>query len=201
LSTKAFSAGKKREDSMEAASGNDPCVQKVLQVIMHYAGAFVAFVAGKSADLGEKVGRIFSHKSLEELDGKPSNKTSTWTGDKLFGWEVTKILHGTSLNSMGKLTNHHSYYTCAQFQERTCKYLGLDALLVAAQQHEALYPDRSAHSKSSVVETLVCFIFETIDKVPASTFVRNVLIEFAKHDEYYPHDVRTEFPQKKLDNS
>jgi hypothetical protein len=80
------------------------------------------------------------------------------------------------------------------FQERLCKYLGLDALLVAAQEHEALYPDRSAHSKSSVVEALVCFIFETVDEVAASTFVRNVLVEFARNDEYYPHDVGKEIP-------
>jgi hypothetical protein len=102
----------------------------------------------RTADLGGKVGRIFSHISLEELNGEPSNKTPAWTGEKLFGWEVTKILHGTGLNSTGKLTNHHSYYTCAHFQERLCKYLRLDALLVAAQEHEALYPDRSAYSKA-----------------------------------------------------
>jgi hypothetical protein len=64
-----------------------------------------------------------------------------------------------------------------------CKYLRLDALLVAAQEHEALYPDRSAHSKSSVVEALVCFIFETVDEVAASTFVRNVLVDFARNEE------------------
>jgi hypothetical protein len=104
---------------------------------------------------------------------------------------VIKILHGTGLNSTRKLTNHHSYYTCAHFPERLCKYRGLDALLVAAQEHEALYPDRFAHSKSSVVEALVCFIFERVDKVAASTFVRNVLVEFARNDEYYPHDVGT----------
>jgi hypothetical protein len=148
LNTTAYSAEKKGEDSMEAAGRNDPCVQKVLQVVMQYAGAFAAFVVSRSADLGGKVGRIFFHRSFEELDGEPSNKTPAWTSDKLFGWEVTKILHGTGFNSTGKLTNHHSYYTCAQFQERMCKYLGLDALLVAAQEHEALYPDRSAHSKS-----------------------------------------------------
>jgi type II secretory pathway component PulM len=34
LSTTAYSAKKKREDSMEAASRNDPCVQKMLQVVM-----------------------------------------------------------------------------------------------------------------------------------------------------------------------
>jgi hypothetical protein len=80
---------------------------------MQYAGAFAAFVVSKTADLGRKVGRIVSHKSLKELNGEPSNKTPAWTGDKLFGWEVTKILHGTGLNSTGKLTNHHSYYTRA----------------------------------------------------------------------------------------
>jgi hypothetical protein len=81
-------------------------VQKVLQVVMQYAGAFAAFVVSKTADLGAKVGRIFFHKSLEEPNGEPSNKTPAWTGDKLFGWEVTKILHGTGLNSTEKLTNH-----------------------------------------------------------------------------------------------
>jgi hypothetical protein len=40
----AFSAEKKREDSKEAASRNNPCVQKVLQVVMQYAGTFAAFV-------------------------------------------------------------------------------------------------------------------------------------------------------------
>jgi hypothetical protein len=65
---------------MEAASRNDPCVQKVLQVVMQYAGAFAAFVVSKTANLGEKVGRVFSHKSLEELDGEPSNKTPAVTG-------------------------------------------------------------------------------------------------------------------------
>jgi hypothetical protein len=117
----AYSAEKKGGDSMEAASRNDPCMQKVLQVVMQYAGAFAAFVVSRTADLGGKVGRIFSHKSLEELNGEPSNKTPAWTADKLFGWEVTKILHGIGSNRMGKLINHHSYYTCTHFQERLCK--------------------------------------------------------------------------------
>jgi hypothetical protein len=73
-----------------------------------------------------------------EKDGEATNKTPTWMGDKLYGWVVAKILHGAGLDSTGKLTNYHSYYTCAQLQERMCKYLGLDVLLVAAQQHEAL---------------------------------------------------------------
>jgi hypothetical protein len=94
----------------------------------------------KTTDLGGKVGRIFSHKSLEELNSEPSNKTPAWSGNKLFGWEVTKILHRTGLNSTRKLTNHHNNYTCAHFQKRLCKYLGLDTLLLAAQEHEALYP-------------------------------------------------------------
>jgi hypothetical protein len=105
LSTIVFSAENKKEHSMEAASRNDPCVQKVLQVVMQYAGAFAAFVLSRTADLGGKVGRIFSHRSLEELNGEPSNKTPAWIGNMLFGWEVTKILHGTGLNSTGKLTN------------------------------------------------------------------------------------------------
>jgi hypothetical protein len=77
LSTTAYSVEKKGEDSMEAASRNGPCVQKVLQVVMQYAGAFAAFVVSRTADLGGKVGRIFSHKSLEE----PSNKTPAWCDD------------------------------------------------------------------------------------------------------------------------
>jgi hypothetical protein len=77
----------------------------------------------------------------------------------------------------------------------------MGTVLVAAQEHEALYPDRSAHFKRSVVEALVCFIFETIDKVAALTFVRNLLVEFAKNDEYYPHDMGAEIPQNKLGNS
>jgi hypothetical protein len=99
LSTTAYSAEKKRENNMEAASRSDPCVQKVLRVC-----AFAAFVVSRTANLGEKVGRIFSHKSLEELNGEPSNKAPAWTGDKLFGWEVIKILHETGLNNTGKLT-------------------------------------------------------------------------------------------------
>jgi hypothetical protein len=71
----------------------------------------------------------------------------------------------------------------------------LETLLVAAQEHEALYSDKSAHSRSSVVEVLVCFMFETVDEVAASTFVWNVLVEFAGNDEYYPYDVGTEIPQ------
>jgi hypothetical protein len=138
---------------------------------------------------------------LRSLTASLRIRHRAWTGDKLFGWEATKILHGTGLNSTGKLTNHHSYYTCAHFQERLRKYLGLDALLVAAEEHEALYPDRSPHSKSCVVEAPVCFIFETVDEVAASTFVRNVLVKFAINDEYYPHDVGTEIPQNKLGNS
>jgi hypothetical protein len=47
----------------------------------------------------------------------------------------------------------------------------------------------------------VCFIFETVDEVAASTFVWNVLVEFARNNGYYPHDVGTEIPQNKLGNS
>jgi hypothetical protein len=47
----------------------------------------------------------------------------------------------------------------------------------------------------------VCFIFETVDEVAASTFARNVLVEFARNDEHHPHDVETEIPQNKLGNS
>jgi dsRNA-specific ribonuclease len=126
---------------MEASGRNDACVQKVLQIVMQYAGAFAALVAGASADLEEKVGQIFSHKSREE-DGEATNKTPAWMGDKLYAWVVAKILHRAGLDSTGKLTNYHSYYTCAQFQERMCKYLGLDVLLVAARQHEALPTQR-----------------------------------------------------------
>jgi hypothetical protein len=51
------------------------------------------------------------------------------------------------------------------------------------------------------VEVLVCFIYETVDEAAASLFVRNVMVDVAKRDDYYPHEVGEEIPQEKLGNS
>jgi hypothetical protein len=79
--------------------------------------------------------------------------------------------------------------------------LGLDTLIVAAKQHKAQYPERSAHSKSSVLEALVCYIYRTVDKTAAILFIRNVLVDFAAHDSFFPHRIGDEIPWDKLGNS
>jgi hypothetical protein len=123
-------------------------------------------------------------------------------GDKIYARALSEMLYRIPrLKSTGLLTKYLNYYSCAQFDERLCKYLGLDTLIVAAKQHEAQYPERSAHSKSLVLEALVCYIYRTVDETAAISFIRNVLVDFAAHDSFFLHRTGDEIPWDKLGNS
>jgi hypothetical protein len=65
---------------------------------------------------------------------------------------------------------------------------------MAEKQHEAQYPERSAHSKSSVLEALVYYIYWTVDETAAISFIRSVLVDFAAHDSFFPHRIGDEIP-------
>jgi hypothetical protein len=83
---KTFLVKKKRDSErrMEEAGKNNPCVQEVLQIVMQYASAFASLSHGeRKCSPRRKSGTDFSHKSREE-DGKTTNKTTVWIGDKLW---------------------------------------------------------------------------------------------------------------------
>jgi hypothetical protein len=165
-------------------------------------GVFGTLFIATREDLSKEANMIFSHGSQKD-ENEEKNATMTWMGDKIYARALSEMLYKiSSLKSTGVLTKYLNYYSCAQFHERLCKYLGLDPLIVAAKQHEAQYLKRSAHSKGSVLEALVCYIYRTVDETAAISFIRNVLFDFAAHDgSFFPHRIGDEIPWNKLDNS
>jgi dsRNA-specific ribonuclease len=192
--------GEKKEKK-ESGSNNKLCVDKVSELVCRFVGVFGTLFIATREDLSKEADMIFSHRSRKD-ENEETNATMAWMGDKIYARALSEMLYKiSSLKSTGVLTKYLNYYACAQFHERLCKYLGLDTLVVAAKQHEPQYPERSAYSKSSVLEALVCYIYRTVDETTAISFICNILVDFAAHNSFFPHRTEDEIPWDKQGNS
>jgi dsRNA-specific ribonuclease len=183
------------KEKMESSSNNNKFrVDKALELVRRFMGVFGTLFIAMREDISKEADMIFSRRSRKDQN-EETNATMAWMGNKIYARRLSEMPYRiSSLKSMGVLTKYLNYYSCAQFHERLCKYLGLVTPIVAAKQHEAQYPERSAHSKSSVLEALVCYICRAADKTAAISFIRNVLVDFAGHDSFFPHTIGDEIP-------
>jgi hypothetical protein len=188
------------KENVEGGSGISARAEKVLYLVLTYVGSFGWLIVSGRPNLEGEADIIFSHKSRKDEDLR-TNARMAWKGDKLYARALGEMLFRFArLDGTGLLTKYLNYYNSASFQERMFEYLGLNTLIVASKEHEAMYPERSAHSKSSVLEAPICYIFEMVDEAAAISFVRNLLADFAGRDSFFPHRIGDEIPSEKLGN-
>jgi dsRNA-specific ribonuclease len=170
----------------ESSAGSRSTMQserrkKLMKVIELYAGRFAVLVLSMLPNLDEKVDEVFSHKFTGKDNGKATNESLDFLGDKIYGMTLADTLtrFGIATTNAAALSSYSTYYVNREFQKRAFVHLGLDTTLTALSAHEARYGTvRFFHFKSTLLEALVGFLHVNVDPPSAVTFIRNVLADF-----------------------